>query len=664
MIELSYCGRWMILLTVTLAMTAVRVSAQTTLWEDNLDGYVAATSWRDNSTDADPGGVWIFPAGESPDSAVQVLRAPTDAGGGDGAPIPSMTADPNDQYLHQARRPGDTSYVQAVMSGASQAAIRAAGIARLELDYYIDTQSPWGTGSQARIGALDRYAVNSGTNPSTPNELFDLNFNKDGTVEVFIIQDDCCALPEPFQHTYTELPALSTAFVPNTWQHLTVDMDFNSVELSVTIDETTVSSIPFGEEYDGGVAIPWTKFDVVRTLMIDDARAAFDNFEVSIPPPAEPSTEFTWNLSGLGDWNALGSWSPANGAPPSTVEHAAIFKEAISAPSTVVVDEPVTINRIVFDNAVNGYAVAGKASVNLVEGSLEEIPKIEVLAGDHEFQVDVNLLNDTTVNVATDAKLTFDNSLTLGDKVLTKIGDGTLAINNDLVSSGGTINCQVGTCSGSGTVGGDLNNSSGTVSPGNSPGMLTVDGNYNQESGGTLAIEIGGTQAEVDYDVLNVLGNASLAGILDVSLINGFTPSGGNTFKVLTAGGELTDAGLTLGGSAAGSFTMSVDTTNDWIMLMTTGGGGGVPGDYNGNGTVDAADYTIFRDNLGGDSAVLSGNGSGAATVVQADYDLWKQNFGSSGTGSTAAVPEPCSYVLMALGLFALVACRGRQKSQ
>ena len=76
-----------------------------------------------------------------------------------------------------------------------------------------------------------------------------------------------------------------------------------------------------------------------------------------------------------------------------------------------------------------------------------------------------------------------------------------------------------------------------------------------------------------------------------------------------------------------------------------------MPGDFNGNGVVDAADYTIYRDNLGGDSAALGGNGSGAATVVVADYDLWKQNFGSSGTGSTAAVPEPSTLLLVLWGL-------------
>jgi xylan 1,4-beta-xylosidase len=74
-------------------------------------------------------------------------------------------------------------------------------------------------------------------------------------------------------------------------------------------------------------------------------------------------------------------------------------------------------------------------------------------------------------------------------------------------------------------------------------------------------------------------------------------------------------------------------------------------GDFNGNGVVDAADYTLWRDNLGGDSSVLSGNGSGSATVVQADYDLWKQNFGSYRTVSGTAIPEPSSLLMMGLVL-------------
>jgi hypothetical protein len=73
-----------------------------------------------------------------------------------------------------------------------------------------------------------------------------------------------------------------------------------------------------------------------------------------------------------------------------------------------------------------------------------------------------------------------------------------------------------------------------------------------------------------------------------------------------------------------------------------------VLGDFNSDGFVDAADYTIWRDNLGGDASALNGNGSGSPTVVGADYDLWRANFGNPTSGSLGAansVPEPASLV-------------------
>ena len=82
--------------------------------------------------------------------------------------------------------------------------------------------------------------------------------------------------------------------------------------------------------------------------------------------------------------------------------------------------------------------------------------------------------------------------------------------------------------------------------------------------------------------------------------------------------------------------------------------GGVCIGDFNGDGVGDAADYTIYMDNLGGDSAVLGGNGSGASTVGQADYLLWKSSFGNtSGSGSSAAIPEPAALLLALLALAA-----------
>jgi hypothetical protein len=91
---------------------------------------------------------------------------------------------------------------------------------------------------------------------------------------------------------------------------------------------------------------------------------------------------------------------------------------------------------------------------------------------------------------------------------------------------------------------------------------------------------------------------------------------------------------------------------------------GGTPGDYNGDGFVDAADYTLFQDNLGNSSAVLAGNGSGAATVVQADCLLWAQDFTGLGTSSSAAVPEPSTGVLSLLVLSILWSVRLRQSER
>ena len=60
----------------------------------------------------------------------------------------------------------------------------------------------------------------------------------------------------------------------------------------------------------------------------------------------------------------------------------------------------------------------------------------------------------------------------------------------------------------------------------------------------------------------------------------------------------------------------------------------GVAGDYNNNGKVDAADYTVWRDNLG-TSNVLP-NDSTPGIVNSADYTVWKNNFGLPGAGAAA----------------------------
>jgi hypothetical protein len=56
-----------------------------------------------------------------------------------------------------------------------------------------------------------------------------------------------------------------------------------------------------------------------------------------------------------------------------------------------------------------------------------------------------------------------------------------------------------------------------------------------------------------------------------------------------------------------------------------------LPGDYNLNGSVDAADSVIWRNNEGATNAVYTqGDANFDGTVNQADYDIWRSNFGGT----------------------------------
>jgi hypothetical protein len=71
----------------------------------------------------------------------------------------------------------------------------------------------------------------------------------------------------------------------------------------------------------------------------------------------------------------------------------------------------------------------------------------------------------------------------------------------------------------------------------------------------------------------------------------------------------------------------------------------GVPGDYNGNGVVDMADYVLWRKN-----GPLQNEVNTPGTVDASDYDAWRARFGNtSGSGSLngPAVPEPTGLALL-----------------
>ncbi|MBB6429688.1 endonuclease/exonuclease/phosphatase family protein [Algisphaera agarilytica] len=166
----------------------------------------------------------------------------------------------------------------------------------------------------------------------------------------------------------------------------------------------------------------------------------------------------------------------------------------------------------------------------------------------------------------------------------------------------------------------------------------------------------------IDSDWMAVSGDTSTLGFLGTFPVEGDLDAGESRFQVVTL--DTTTAGtfsatyeLEVGDAleAAGALTETLTLTLLAEVVSSL-----LAGDYNGNGVVDAADYTVWQDSFGS-TVDLAADGNGNGVVDAADYTVWQDNFGStSGGGSSVVIPEPGTVTLVGLGLLGL-SRRGRR---
>lgn len=229
------------------------------------------------------------------------------------------------------------------------------------------------------------------------------------------------------------------------------------------------------------------------------------------------------------------------------------------------------------------------------------------------------------------------------------------------VSAVGTVSIGIGgKLSGQGSVIGVLTNS-GDVAPNRGAAALSVTGNYTQSASGELQIELAGTAAS-QFSNLTSTAQATLAGTLTVDLgLNGgspFEPQMGNSFSILSAAGGITGkfAAADLPNLVAGRMWQVRYTATAANLVVT------LAGDYNDDGFVNAADYTVWR-NLSGATLDPRADGDTNGVVNIADYNIWKANFGAvAGAGSAelmlgSSVPEPGAAAIWLTMLAILSAC-------
>jgi len=89
----------------------------------------------------------------------------------------------------------------------------------------------------------------------------------------------------------------------------------------------------------------------------------------------------------------------------------------------------------------------------------------------------------------------------------------------------------------------------------------------------------------------------------------------------------------------------------DSKLIPVSEPGGGIVGDYNVDGVVDAADYTVWRDHIGA-AYLPNRKPTTIGAIGAADYQAWASNYGRSrASNSNTPVPEPTAAILTLLGI-------------
>ena len=327
-----------------------------------------------------------------------------------------------------------------------------------------------------------------------------------------------------------------------------------------------------------------------RNLVIDAAPAAAGLGAVPSLYISDPVTEaHQWSTSAAAaNWSTAGSWSSPG--VPSTMWVAQVGNVSGSDQQANV-----TSDSTIFELEVSGTPLA-KMTVEVENGATLTVFGETVLEQGGEFRLYGGKLDAPYVNI-----------------------------------NGGSFSGSGDVFVGSGPLEGTVRNLSGRLEP---DSVISITGDLSNLVDGTIAIDLfdGGN------DRLDVSRNAFLDGTLEVSLLGGFEPTAGQMFTILSYGSaiDLNFAELLLPAGHVWDLSDNVPTKSLMLEMI---GFLDPSGDFDGSGTVDAADLVVWEAGYG-----LPGGYTGA------DFLVWQQNFGTSLPLTDAtSVPEPGAASLLAI---------------
>lgn len=172
---------------------------------------------------------------------------------------------------------------------------------------------------------------------------------------------------------------------------------------------------------------------------------------------------------------------------------------------------------------------------------------------------------------------------------LTKSGSGTLTLSGNNTYDGlttlsagpltlggqaaGALTVTAGTLNGDGTIGDTLTLNGGTFAPGSSIGTMTIQGNYVQNPGSTVEVEVEKTSSgNLRSDLLDVGGSATFEAGSTISvtdLSSSRLIGTGDTFTIVQTGSGVTDNGATITSNSAVLSFAGLISSNNYQLVAT-----------------------------------------------------------------------------------------------
>lgn len=184
----------------------------------------------------------------------------------------------------------------------------------------------------------------------------------------------------------------------------------------------------------------------------------------------------------------------------------------------------------------------------------------------------LTFLNNGTLHNASDGQVLFSNDIACGNRYF----NGKFE-NDGFVDFG--FNTYINTTNFKNKIGGIFRGNSwthfytgklvnaGILEPGPASAKWPVTGDIKNESTSTFKVQIGGLTVGTQYDKLEITGQDSLNGTLDIQLINGFIPALGDSFVVRSFTSSVGTFSAVSGASIPGGLVFNVFYRPTYVVL-------------------------------------------------------------------------------------------------